>query len=290
MKALDGIDLEIARGEVFGLLGRNGSGKTTTVRVLTTLTPLTSGHAEVFGMSVVERPAAIRRRIGATMQDAALDPGMTGREHLLLAARLWGMSRRHARSQADDLLERFGLTEVAGRQIRDVLRRDAAPPGHRHRASQRPVGAVPGRAHRRARPAEPPRAVGGDPEAESRTRSSARRPSCKGVEVDLDPKREASIYSVAFVADAQNAKLARLGTRLFSAVISRDLATRVRRPVGEPDAARESRGASSLFSAPRIVSRCRPVRRRISRDRQAAHEVQPPDLRPLLHSDHPGPP
>jgi daunorubicin resistance ABC transporter ATP-binding subunit len=117
VQALGGIDLEIARGEVFGLLGRNGSGKTTTVRILTTLTPPTSGHAEIFGMSVVDRAAAIRRRIGATMQEAALDPGMTGREHLLLAAGLWGMSRRDARSHADELLERFGLTEAAGRQI-----------------------------------------------------------------------------------------------------------------------------------------------------------------------------
>jgi ABC-2 type transport system ATP-binding protein len=117
VQALDGIDLEIARGEVFGLLGRNGSGKTTTVRILTTLTAPTSGHAEVFGLSVVDRAAAIRRRIGATMQEAALDPGMTGREHLLLSAGLWGMSRRDARAQARALLERFGLTEAADRRI-----------------------------------------------------------------------------------------------------------------------------------------------------------------------------
>ena len=118
VRALAGIDLEIAHGEVFGLLGRNGSGKTTTVRILTTLTAPTSGEAEVFGMSVVTHAAAIRRRIGATMQEAALDPGMTGREHLALAAGLWGMSRRDARSQAGALLERFGLTEAANRQIR----------------------------------------------------------------------------------------------------------------------------------------------------------------------------
>ena len=117
VQALAGIDLQIARGEVFGLLGRNGSGKTTTVRILTTLTAPTSGHAKVLGLSVHRDAAAIRRRIGATMQEAALDAGMTGREHLLLAAGLWGMSRRDARAQADDLLERFALTETADRQI-----------------------------------------------------------------------------------------------------------------------------------------------------------------------------
>jgi ABC-2 type transport system ATP-binding protein len=117
VQALAGIDLDIAQGEVFGLLGRNGSGKTTTVRVLTTLTRPTSGDARIFGTSVLGDPAAIRRRIGATMQDAALDPGMTGREHLTLAAGLWGMPRRDARLRAAELLERFGLTEAADRRI-----------------------------------------------------------------------------------------------------------------------------------------------------------------------------
>ena len=91
VQALAGIDLQVARGEVFGLLGRNGSGKTTTVRILTTLTAPTSGHAEVLGLSVDRDAAAIRRRIGATMQEAALDAGMTGREQLLLAAGRWGV-------------------------------------------------------------------------------------------------------------------------------------------------------------------------------------------------------
>jgi ABC-2 type transport system ATP-binding protein len=117
VQALNGIDIEIGRGEVFGLLGRNGSGKTTTVRILTTLTKPTSGDARVFGTSVVGDAAAVRRRIGATMQEAALDPGMTGREHLRLAAGLWGMSRADARSRAAELLERFGLTEAADRRI-----------------------------------------------------------------------------------------------------------------------------------------------------------------------------
>jgi ABC-2 type transport system ATP-binding protein len=117
VQALDGIDLDIARGEVFGLLGRNGSGKTTTVRILTTLTKPTAGDARIFGTSVLDDPAAIRRRIGATMQEAALDPGMTGREHLTLAAGLWGMRRRDARARTAELLERFGLTEAADRRI-----------------------------------------------------------------------------------------------------------------------------------------------------------------------------
>jgi ABC-2 type transport system ATP-binding protein len=117
VQALNGIDLRIARGEVFGLLGRNGSGKTTTVRILTTLTSPTSGDARVLGLSVARDAAAIRRRIGATMQEAALDVGMSGRDHLLLAAGLWGMARRDARAHTDDLLARFALTDVADRRI-----------------------------------------------------------------------------------------------------------------------------------------------------------------------------
>ncbi len=113
VQALDGIDMEIERGEVFGLLGRNGSGKTTTVRILTTLTRPSAGDARVFGTSVVDDGAAVRRRIGATMQHAALDGGMTGREHLRLAAGLWGMPRASARSTAAEMLERFGLAERA---------------------------------------------------------------------------------------------------------------------------------------------------------------------------------
>ena len=117
VQALDGIDLEIGRGEVFGLLGRNGSGKTTTVRILTTLTEPTSGEARIFGRSVVTERAAVRSCIGATMQDAALDPGMTGREHLRLAAGLWGMARAEARTRTGELLERFGLREAADRRV-----------------------------------------------------------------------------------------------------------------------------------------------------------------------------
>jgi ABC-2 type transport system ATP-binding protein len=117
VQALDGVDMEIERGEVFGLLGRNGSGKTTTVRILTTLTRPSSGDARIFGTSVVDDGAAVRRRIGATMQEASLDPGMTGRAHLQLAAGLWGMSRREARTHAAEALERFGLTEAADRRI-----------------------------------------------------------------------------------------------------------------------------------------------------------------------------
>src|SRR5262245_40100146 len=90
VRALDGIDLEVHPGEVLGLLGRNGSGKTTTVRILTGLTPPTSGHISVLG----DNPERVRRRIGVPMQEAALDDGMTGREHLTLVAGLWGIPRR----------------------------------------------------------------------------------------------------------------------------------------------------------------------------------------------------
>ncbi len=104
-------------GEVFGYLGRNGSGKTTTVRVLTTLTTPSAGAAQVAGNDVVTAPHAVRAAIGVTMQDAALDPQMTGREHLELVLALWGHTRSEARAQANELLTAFGLDQAASRLI-----------------------------------------------------------------------------------------------------------------------------------------------------------------------------
>jgi ABC-2 type transport system ATP-binding protein len=111
------VSFEVARGEIFGYLGRNGSGKTTTVRMLTTLTRPTSGAAWVGGIDVAEEPAAVRGRIGVTMQDAALDPAMNGTEHLILAGRLLGLSKAAAVARASELLELFGLTEDGSRRI-----------------------------------------------------------------------------------------------------------------------------------------------------------------------------
>ena len=118
VEALRGVTFEVAPGEVFGYLGRNGQGKTTTVRILATLTAPTRGSARVAGHDVAGEPHAVRDAIGVTMQSAALDPEMTGREHLELMAGLWGRPSRQARAAAGELLEAFALTGAATRQIR----------------------------------------------------------------------------------------------------------------------------------------------------------------------------
>jgi ABC-2 type transport system ATP-binding protein len=115
--AVRGVSFEVAPGEIFGYLGRNGSGKTTTVRMLTTLTRPTSSGAWVAGVDVAREPAAVRRRIGVTMQDAALDPAMIATEHLVLAGRLLGLSKSSAAARADELLELFGLSGDGLRRI-----------------------------------------------------------------------------------------------------------------------------------------------------------------------------
>ncbi|MGI5126120.1 ATP-binding cassette domain-containing protein [Pseudonocardia sp. CA-107938] len=117
-RALAGVDLVARRGTVLGLLGPNGSGKTTTVRVLATLLRPDAGRASVFGHDVVSDPDAVRRRIGLTGQYAAVDEALTGTHNLILIARLLDLSRAEARARADELIERFGLTEAAGRRVR----------------------------------------------------------------------------------------------------------------------------------------------------------------------------
>jgi ABC-2 type transport system ATP-binding protein len=107
----------VSAGEIFGLLGRNGSGKTTTVRMLTTLARPTSGHATVAGFDVVRQAAQARRSIGAALQDAMLDPFMSGREHLNLVGRLLGVGRREVASRSEALLGSFGLSDAADRPI-----------------------------------------------------------------------------------------------------------------------------------------------------------------------------
>src|SRR5436853_6925378 len=92
-RAVDGIDLEVAPGEIYGFLGRNGAGKSTTVHMLTTLLPPTAGTATVSGHDIVKEGPKVRAAIGAALQEAALDPYLTGREHLRLQASLHGMRR-----------------------------------------------------------------------------------------------------------------------------------------------------------------------------------------------------
>jgi oleandomycin transport system ATP-binding protein len=103
---------------VLGLLGPNGSGKTTTVRVLSTLLRPDAGRASVLGHDVVAEPAAVRRQIGLTGQYAAVDEALSGTDNLVLVARLLDLPRRTARARAAELVERFGLTEAAARRVR----------------------------------------------------------------------------------------------------------------------------------------------------------------------------
>ena len=112
---LDGIDLTVERGTVFALLGSNGAGKTTLVRILATLLKPDSGSASVGGYDVVEEPAHVRESISLTGQFAAVDEVLTGRENLVLMARLWHVPDRNR--AAAELLERFDLTDAADRRV-----------------------------------------------------------------------------------------------------------------------------------------------------------------------------
>ncbi len=117
LRAVDGVNLRVAPGEIYGFLGPNGAGKTTMVRILTTLLRPTSGRAWVAGHDVVADPAGVRRSIGVALQEAALDPLMTGRELLALQGALHGLRRPAARVRAVDLLERVDLVEAADRRL-----------------------------------------------------------------------------------------------------------------------------------------------------------------------------
>jgi ABC-2 type transport system ATP-binding protein len=113
--ALDGVSFSVEPGTVFGLLGPNGAGKSTTVRILTTLARPDGGRATVGGIDVLRDPVRVRRTIGSVGQRVAVDPEATGRENLVLEARIHGLGGASMRSRVDELLERFGLTEAARR-------------------------------------------------------------------------------------------------------------------------------------------------------------------------------
>ena len=117
-RAVDGIDIVVEPGEVYGFLGPNGAGKSTTVLMLTTLLPPTSGTARVAGYDIVREGRQVRAAIGAALQEAALDPFLTGREHLNLQAALHGLPRQERKKRGDELLERVGLAEAADRRVR----------------------------------------------------------------------------------------------------------------------------------------------------------------------------
>ncbi len=116
-RAVDGIDLAVSPGEIYGFLGPNGAGKSTTVLMLTTLLPPTSGHATVGGFDIVKQGAQVRTTIGAALQEAALDAILTGREHLMLQATLQGLPAADRKRRSQELLERVGLTEAADRRV-----------------------------------------------------------------------------------------------------------------------------------------------------------------------------
>jgi ABC-2 type transport system ATP-binding protein len=116
-RAVDGIDLEVRRGEIFGVLGPNGAGKTTMLSMLATLLGIDEGHAEIFGVDVRREPHRIRQLLGVTGQYASVDEGLTARENLWLFGRLQGISRREAHATADRLLGQFALEEAADKPI-----------------------------------------------------------------------------------------------------------------------------------------------------------------------------
>ncbi|MDQ4041453.1 MAG: ATP-binding cassette domain-containing protein [Actinomycetota bacterium] len=118
VEAVRGIDLTVARGEIFGFLGPNGAGKTTTVRMLCTLLPPSGGRARVANLDVVADAAEVRRRIGVALQEIGLDPVQTGRELLELQCGLYGIKGARARERAGELLELVGLTDAADRRIK----------------------------------------------------------------------------------------------------------------------------------------------------------------------------
>jgi ABC-2 type transport system ATP-binding protein len=116
-RALNGVDLRIRQGSVYGLLGPNGAGKTTTIRILATLLQPTAGGATVLGHDVAREPDAVRRKVSLTGQFASVDEDLSGHENLVLVGRLLGLTWREAKGRAAELLEAFGLAGAAGRQV-----------------------------------------------------------------------------------------------------------------------------------------------------------------------------
>src|SRR3954452_20817178 len=117
VRAVDGIDLDVRPGEIYGFLGPNGAGKSTTVHMLTTLLPPTAGSARVAGFDVARQGPDVRKRIGAALQEAALDNFLTGREHFDLQGGLHGLPREDRRRRGQELLDRVGLAEAADRKV-----------------------------------------------------------------------------------------------------------------------------------------------------------------------------
>ena len=175
IRALDGLSLRVPEGTVLGLLGPNGAGKTTAARILTTLVRPDSGRATVAGYDVVREPRALKRVIGLSGQNAAVDEHLTGFENLDMVGRLYHLGRAKSRQRADELLEQFDLVEAGGRTAKGYSG------GMRRRLDlaaalvASAAGAVPRRADDRSRPAQPARSVGGH-----------RRPGARGHDAAAD--------------------------------------------------------------------------------------------------------
>jgi ABC-2 type transport system ATP-binding protein len=118
IRALDGLDLSVPGGIIYGLLGPNGAGKSTTVKILTSLARPDAGSARVAGINVLAQPGRLRHVIGVVAQRSGADPTATGRENLLLQGRLYGLRGGSVRARADELLSHFGLTDAAGRLVK----------------------------------------------------------------------------------------------------------------------------------------------------------------------------
>src|ERR1700753_2974649 len=132
LRAVDGIDLEVRQGEIFGVLGPNGAGKTTTLKMLATLLPIDAGQAYVFGVDVAREPHRIRQLLGVTGQYASVDEDLTASENLWLFGRLQGLRSGEARATAQRLLEQFSLPEAAHKphaQFSGGMRRRLDLPG-----------------------------------------------------------------------------------------------------------------------------------------------------------------
>jgi ABC-2 type transport system ATP-binding protein len=118
VRAVDGVDLAVRSGSVYGVLGPNGAGKTTTIRMLATLLRPDAGSARVLGHDIVHEADAVRGLVSLTGQLASVDEDLSGRENLILLGRLLGLKRTHAKTRAGELLEAFGLADAAGRLVK----------------------------------------------------------------------------------------------------------------------------------------------------------------------------
>ena len=167
-RAVDGVDLAVRSGSVYGVLGPNGAGKTTTIRMLATLLRPDAGSARVLGHDIVREADAVRGLVSLTGQLASVDEDLTGRENLILLGRLLGLKRAAAKARATELLEAFGLADAAGAAGQELLRRHAAPARHRREHRRHARADVPRRADDRARPALAQPGLGHHPRARRR--------------------------------------------------------------------------------------------------------------------------